>query len=551
MVAWTSIMRLPAGSLSTVPTPRPFTPSKMRRPSSITILPFPRDTPIGSWADTTSYEPSSRIISVTLSGSNTDRLYTTPFHVPATALMSDTATGVSGPRLAQPTRVDTHPTTKAVRTVPSDPRPVRVTLPPPFLACRRALKYTSGSRTLLSGPNGNRLHPPLHMNLTAGLEPIEAEPNQPSLLAYATDDRIAHHELDIEVAGEALQTACYVDGVADHDIVQPMRIVRQLPRALKRPAGVVGAPRRCAKRRHDGIADVLLVRATMIEDDVGDPLVELRQQRDRGLRAQRFAEMRESSDVGEEHGHRLASRRHARRARPREGIDHIRGEVSGEAGSFQVIGHLPSQQAPRARHGRRQHRREEGQEHCLSTPRRIAHIERIQIELERRDRAQPGLVDGRAVDRDRAGQAQHDLVSETPEADRDRPGPDDEPRRVRQCGSRDVHEQIEDRGQPELHLWRPARGERNRRQDDPDQECPFEDSENTGPEDGPPIAAPEQILHHAGCGKCRDDEEAWNRSGGCVVRNERHGHDGEQGEPDAEMESETLLLGIGHRPVDA
>src|SRR5215467_5675110 len=270
MVAWTSIMRLPAGSLSTVPTPRPFTPSKMRRPSSITILPFPRDTPIGSWADTTSYEPSSRIISVTLSGSNTDRLYTTPFHVPATALMSDTATGVIGPRLAQPTRVATHPTTKAVRTVPSDPRPVRVTLPPPFLACRRALKYTSGSRTLLSGPNGNRLHPPLHMNLTAGLEPIEAEPNQPSLLAYATDDRIAHHELDIEDAGDALQTACYVDGVADHDIVQQL-----------------------------GIADVLLERATMIEDDVGDTLVKLRQQRDRRCRAKRFAEMSKSSNVGE------------------------------------------------------------------------------------------------------------------------------------------------------------------------------------------------------------------------------------------------------------
>jgi hypothetical protein len=62
------------------------------------------------------------------------------------------------------------------------------------------------------------------MNLTAGLEPIEAEPNQPSLLAYATDDRIAHHELDIEVACMALHTACYVDGVTDHDIVQALRI---------------------------------------------------------------------------------------------------------------------------------------------------------------------------------------------------------------------------------------------------------------------------------------------------------------------------------------
>src|SRR5215471_11496535 len=106
----------------------------MRRPSSITILPCPRDIPIGSWADTTSYEPSSRIISVTFSGSNTDRLYTTPFHVPATVLMSDTAIGVTGPRLAQPTRVATKPTTNAVRTVPSDPRPVRLTVPPLLLA---------------------------------------------------------------------------------------------------------------------------------------------------------------------------------------------------------------------------------------------------------------------------------------------------------------------------------------------------------------------------------------------------------------------------------
>src|SRR5215471_12279353 len=90
---------------------------------------------------------------------------------------------------------------------------------------RRTLEYTSGSRTLPpSGPDGNRLHPPLHVNLTAGLEPIEAQPNQTSLLAYATDDRIAHHELDIEVAREPLQAACDVEGVTDHDIVQALRI---------------------------------------------------------------------------------------------------------------------------------------------------------------------------------------------------------------------------------------------------------------------------------------------------------------------------------------
>jgi hypothetical protein len=133
---------------------------------------------------------------------------------------------------------------------------------------------------------------------------------------------------------------------AFHPLPAPaMRLARQLPRALKRPSGIVGPPRRCAKRRHDGITDVLLERAPMIEDDMGNPLVELRQQLDRGLRPQRFAEMRKSSDVGEERGHRLAARRHARRARAREGIDDIRGEVSGEAGSFEVIGHLPSQQA--------------------------------------------------------------------------------------------------------------------------------------------------------------------------------------------------------------
>src|SRR5262250_424259 len=156
MVAWTSMMRLPAGSLSTVPTPRPFSPSKMRRPSSITILPFPRDTPIGSWADTTSYEPSSRTISVTFSGSKTDRLYTTPFHVPATALTSDTAIGVTGPRLAQPTRVATNPTKKAVKTVPSDPRPVRATVPPPAPAIDRSTSQEQGptdARVHVGQPN--------------------------------------------------------------------------------------------------------------------------------------------------------------------------------------------------------------------------------------------------------------------------------------------------------------------------------------------------------------------------------------------------------------
>src|SRR5262249_15875824 len=105
------------------------------------ILPFARHTPIGCWADTTPYEPSSPIVSVTYSGSNTDRLYTTPFHVPATALMSDTATGVTGPRLAQPARVAANPTTKAVRTAPADRRPVRV-------ATSSSLRAIDGSRGL-------------------------------------------------------------------------------------------------------------------------------------------------------------------------------------------------------------------------------------------------------------------------------------------------------------------------------------------------------------------------------------------------------------------
>ena len=89
-----------------------------------------------------------------------------------------------------------------------------------------------------------------------------------------------------------------------------MRLVRQLPGALKRPSGIVGSARRCTERRHDGIADVLLERATMIEDNVRDELVKLRQQLDRGFCPLRFAETRESPDVGEEHGDRLASGRH-------------------------------------------------------------------------------------------------------------------------------------------------------------------------------------------------------------------------------------------------
>ncbi len=182
-----------------------------------------------------------------------------------------------------------------------------------------------------------------------------------------------------------------------------IHLVRQLPSTVKRPPGVVDSARWRAKRRHDGIADVLLERATMIKDDARDALVKLGQQLHRGLGPERFAETRESPDVSEEHGHRLAPGRHARRPRARERIDDVRREVLGEAGSREVIGHLPSQQAPRAGHGSRQHRCEERQQNRLSAPRSIAHIMRLQVELERSCRTQPGHADERAVGRDRAG----------------------------------------------------------------------------------------------------------------------------------------------------
>src|SRR4029453_7510718 len=57
-VASILMTRAPSALLSSVPTPRPFWPCRMRRPSLITIWPFPRDAPI-VWRDTTSHEPSS------------------------------------------------------------------------------------------------------------------------------------------------------------------------------------------------------------------------------------------------------------------------------------------------------------------------------------------------------------------------------------------------------------------------------------------------------------------------------------------------------------
>src|SRR5215471_525154 len=73
----------------------------MRRPSLTTTVPLPRDSPILR-RDTTSYEPSSRIVSSMYSGSDPDP-YSTPCQVPATDPMLDTVTGVIGPKLAQPT----------------------------------------------------------------------------------------------------------------------------------------------------------------------------------------------------------------------------------------------------------------------------------------------------------------------------------------------------------------------------------------------------------------------------------------------------------------
>src|SRR5206468_6733155 len=57
------------------------------------------------------------MVSSMLSGSEPGP-YTTPFHVPATDFMSDTATGLIGPAVAQPTSAAANPTT-AVRTMPA------------------------------------------------------------------------------------------------------------------------------------------------------------------------------------------------------------------------------------------------------------------------------------------------------------------------------------------------------------------------------------------------------------------------------------------------
>src|SRR5262245_4242564 len=129
-VASMFMTRSPAGLVSSVPKPRPFWPSKRRRPSRMTILPAPRDSPIGCSDTTTSYEPSSPIVSAIGCASELD-LYTTPFHVPATDLTSETGTGVRGPRLAQPSSEAANPTTKvAPRTIDHHRKRPGVIAPP-------------------------------------------------------------------------------------------------------------------------------------------------------------------------------------------------------------------------------------------------------------------------------------------------------------------------------------------------------------------------------------------------------------------------------------
>src|SRR5215472_12032676 len=95
----------------------------MRRPSLTTTVPLPRDSPILR-RDTTSYDPSSRIVRSMYSGSDPDP-YSTPCHVPATDPMLDTVTGVIGPRLAQPTSEIANPTrTAAARVAQGDRAPL-------------------------------------------------------------------------------------------------------------------------------------------------------------------------------------------------------------------------------------------------------------------------------------------------------------------------------------------------------------------------------------------------------------------------------------------
>src|SRR5690242_12534652 len=119
----------PARFRSTVPTPRPLSPSMTRRPSLMTICPLPVDTP-RPLLDRTSYEPSSRIVRVTSSRSEPGR-YTVPCHVPVSDLTSDTATGVTGPMLAQPTsETDDATTTVTARILQTSRRLLDVIAPP-------------------------------------------------------------------------------------------------------------------------------------------------------------------------------------------------------------------------------------------------------------------------------------------------------------------------------------------------------------------------------------------------------------------------------------
>src|SRR2546425_2905500 len=70
------------------------------------------------------------MVSSTLSGSEPGP-YTTPFHVPATDLMSDTATGLIGPALAQPTSAAANPTTAVVMRMVQSHRAARGSIASP------------------------------------------------------------------------------------------------------------------------------------------------------------------------------------------------------------------------------------------------------------------------------------------------------------------------------------------------------------------------------------------------------------------------------------
>src|SRR4029450_3635691 len=65
----------------------------------------------------------------------------------------------------------------------------------PFRPGGLALEHTSAGPRLTSGPDGDWLRPAFQVHLATGLQLIDPQSNQASLLAYAIDYRLAHHEL--------------------------------------------------------------------------------------------------------------------------------------------------------------------------------------------------------------------------------------------------------------------------------------------------------------------------------------------------------------------